>query len=168
MIRPNEVTLLVLNEIDKCLSKHDYETIELSEVSNYIFIKAKKTYDGHLFEVDIKYDDVTRIVHISVYCLTSVPKDKRMLCLKLINFIAPFEKEAKYLLCPNSHIVSCLTFHNILNRRCSIGQLIESQASCSIENLSLTYDTIKNDDVKICGIHPVRFYNDFWKGTDYL
>jgi hypothetical protein len=168
MIRPNEITYLVLDDIDKWLSKYEYEEIELSENKNYIFVKAKKSYDGHLFDVDIEYNDVSRIVYISVYCLTPVSKDKRMLCLKLINFIAPFEKEAKYLLCPNNHIISCLTYHSILNRRCSIGQLIESQASCSIENLSLTYDTIKNDDVKICGIHPVRFYNDFWKGTDYL
>ena len=159
VIRPYEVTLLVLYEIDKCLSRHDYETIELSEVSNYIFIKARKTYDSHLFKVDIKYDDVTSIVHTSVYCMAPMPKDKWIFCLKLINYINLYDGDEKYILCPETHIISCSTSHSILDCRCSIGNLIEGQASCSIENLSDIYDAIKNTNVKIFGIHPIKFYN---------
>jgi hypothetical protein len=159
MIRPNEITLLVLDDIDKWLSKHDYEEIELSEIKDYIFIKAKKSYDGRLFDVDIEYNDATRIVYTAVYCLTPVPKDKRIFCLKLLNYIGFFEKEAKYILCPDDHIISCSTSESILDFRCSIGQLLESQASCSIEILSATYDTIKNDDVKIMNIAPIIFHN---------
>ena len=35
MIRPNEITFLVLDDIEKWLSKYDYEEIELSENKNY-------------------------------------------------------------------------------------------------------------------------------------
>ena len=166
MIRPNEITLLVLDDIGRWLSRYDYEEIEVSENKNCIFIKTQKSYDGHLFDVDIEYNDITKIVKVSIHCLTPVPKDKRIICLKLLNYIGFFEKEAKYLLCPFKHIISCSTLHSILDSCCSIVQLIEGQASCSIENLTETYDTIKNDDVKICGIHPIRFDNDFWKGAD--
>jgi hypothetical protein len=168
MIRPNEITLLVLDDIDKWLSKYDYEEIELLENNGDIFIKAKKSYDGHLFDVYIEYNDATRIVYTTVYCLTPVPKDKRRLCLKLINFIGYSEKEIKYHLCPVNHMIFCCTSHSILDCRCSIGQLVESQASCSIENLSVTHNTIKNDNLKISNIHPIRFNNDFWKGIDYV
>jgi len=41
-IRPYEITLLVLYEIDKCLNKYDYEEIEISENKINILIKAKK------------------------------------------------------------------------------------------------------------------------------
>lgn len=159
MIRPYEVTLLIVKEIYKYLNKVDYDTIEFSVVSNYIFIKAKKTYESHLFEVDTKYDDVTKIVHISIYCMTPVPKDKRIFCLKLLNYVGFFEEEAKYILCPENHLIACSTTHSILNSRCSVGQLIEGEASCSIENLLDIYDTIKSNDVKIFGIHPIEFYN---------
>jgi hypothetical protein len=150
------------------LSKNDYEEIELSENNQHIFGRAKRFYFDHLFEIDFEYNDVSRIIKVSVNCLTPVPKDKRIFCLKLINLIAPFEKEAKYLLCPNSHIISCMTYHSILTCHCSMGALIESQASCSIENLLDIYDTIESDDPKILDIHPIRFYNDFWKGMDYF
>ena len=159
MIRPNEITYLVFDDIYKWLSKYDYEEIELSENKNYIFVKAKKSYDGHLFDVDIEYNDATRLVHISVHCLTPVPKDKRIFCLKLLNYIGFFEKEAKYILCPDCYIISCSNSKSILSCHCSIGQLLESQASCSIENLSVTYDTIKNDDVRIMNIAPIIFHN---------
>jgi len=163
MIRPIEITLLVFDDIDKWLRKYDYEEIELSENKNYIFVKAKKSYDGHLFDVEIEYNDTTRIVHISVHCLTPVPKAKWVFCLKLLNYIGFFEEEAKFILCPDNHIIICSTSHSLANCHISMGQCIENQTSCSIENLSITYDTIKNDDVKICGIHPIRFHNDFWK-----
>lgn len=159
MIRPNEITYLVFDDIYKWLSKYDYEEIEILENNLFFLIKAKKSYDGYLFEVDIEYNDATKIVHIIVHCLTPVPKDMRIFCLKLLNYIGFYEEEAKYILCPDNQTLSCSTSHSTLDCRCSIGQLIEGQASCSIENLSVTYDTIKNDDVKICNIHPIRFHN---------
>jgi hypothetical protein len=168
MIRPDEITYLVFDDIYNKLSKYKYEEIELSENNQYIFGRAKKSYGDHLFKMDFEYDDVSRIINITVYCLTRVPKDKRIFCLKLINLFAPFEKEAKYFLCPKNHIISCMTYHSFLARCSSMGALIEGHASCSIENLSETYDTIKNDDPKISDIHPIRFYNDFWKGIDFF
>lgn len=95
MIRPNEITCLVFDDIYKWLNKYDYEEIELSENKIYIFIKAKKSCDGNLFVVDIEYNDATRIVHSVVHCLTSVPKDRRIFCLKLLNYIGFYEEEAK-------------------------------------------------------------------------
>lgn len=160
MIRPNEITFLIIDNIEKWLNKYDYEEIELMEEKNYIFVRAEKSYDDHLFNVNIEYNDVTGIVYIFVCCLTPVPKEKRVFCLKLINFIVQFEKEAKYILCPFNHLISCSTLHSILDSHCSIGQMIESQASCSIENLSETYYAIKNDDVKSI-IHPIKFHNGF-------
>ena len=168
MIRPNEITYLVFDDIDKWLSKYDYEEIEISEDKINILIKAKKSYDGYLFDVDVEYNDATRIAYISVCCLTPVPKDKWIFGLKLINFISHFEREAKYILCPFNHTISCSTSHSILDCRCSIGQLIEDQASCSIENLSNISDTIKSENLKISNIHPIRFHNNFWKGINYF
>ena len=159
MIRPNEITYLMLDDIDKWLRKYDYEGIELSENRIHILIKAKKSYYGYLFDLDIEYNDATRIVHSIVHCLTPVPKDKRIFCLKFLNYIGYFDKEAKYLLCPDNKTISCSTSYSILDSRCSIGQLLESEAFCSIDILSIAYDTIIKDDVKIFNIHPVRFHN---------
>ena len=64
MIRPNEITFLVLDVIEKWLSKYDNEEIELSENKNYIFAKSKKPYDGHLFDVDTEYNDTTMIAEL--------------------------------------------------------------------------------------------------------
>jgi len=74
-----------------------------------------------------------------------------------------YEKEAKYLLCPENQIISCSTSHSILNCRCSIGEQMESQTSCSIENLADVYDFSENEDISGYGINSIRFYNDFWK-----
>ncbi len=161
MIRTKEITQLALDDIEKWLSKYSYEEIEFLEDKNYIFVKANKSYDGHFFNVDIEYNDVTKIIHISVHCLTYVPKDKWIFCLKLLNYVGFFEQRAKYTLCPYNHRIKCSTSHSLYKSQVSIGQLIEIQASCSIENLSFTYHTIENDDLRISGIHPIRFYNDF-------
>ena len=158
MIRPKEITILMLDDIYKWLSNYDYEEIELSENKIDIFINAKKSYDGYLFDVDIKYNDATRIVHSLVHCLTPVPKDRRIFCLKLLNYIGFYEEEAKYILCPDNYRISCSTTGSILKYPCSIGQLIEGDASCSIENLSVIHGAIKSDDVKSI-LHPIRFHN---------
>jgi hypothetical protein len=159
MIRPNEITCVVLDDIYYWLNNYDYEEIELSEDKKYILIKAKKSYCDYLFNANIEYNDTTRIVQSTVQCLTSVPKDKRVFCLKLLNYIGYFEKEAKYLLCPDNKTISCAESYSILDSRCSIGQLIESHAFCSIDILTVAYDTIENNDVRICGFHPIRFHN---------
>jgi len=163
MIRPNEITYFVFDDIDKWLSKDGYQEIEIAENKNFIFVKANKSYDGHLFGVDVKYDDATKVAHISVQCLTQVTKDKRIFCLKFLNYIAYFEEAGKYILCPYDHTIICSTSHSLYKCQVSIGQLIENQTSCSIENLSMTYQSLDNDDVKISGIHPIRFLNDFLK-----
>jgi len=158
MIRPDEITFLVVEDIYNWLSKNDYEEIELSKNNQHIFGRAKRSYFDHLFEIDFEYNDVSRIINISVYCLTPVPKDKRIFCLKLLNYIGFYEEEAKYTLCPDNYRISCFTAGSILKYHCSIGQLIEGDASCSIENLLVIHDAIKNDDVKSI-IHPIRFHN---------
>ena len=163
MTRPNEITLLVLDDIYRCLKKYDYKEIKLSENKNLILVKAKKNYDGHFFDVDIEYNDVTRNVHISVYLLTPVSKDSQNFILKLLNYISFYEEEAKYHLCPENKIISCSTSHSILNCRSSIGELIECQTSCSIENLSDCYYSSINEDIRGLGLNSIRFYNDFWK-----
>jgi hypothetical protein len=168
MIRPDEITCILIDDIHKSLSKFNYEEIEFSEYGIYIFIKAKLSYWDYLFEVEVKYSDVSRLVHAYVYCLTPVPREKRTFCLKLINFIASTDKEAKYTLCPYNHVLSGFSLNSILTCRCSIGQQIEAEASCLIEILSGCYEAIKHSNVKMCGINPIRFYNDFWKGTDYF
>ena len=163
MSRSNELTLLIMNEIYKCLKMYDYKGIKLSENKNYILVKTKKNYDGHLFDVDIKYNDVTSNVHISVYLLTPVSNDNKKFILKLLNYLNFYEEEAKYLLCPENQIISCSTSHSILNCGCSLGELIAGQTFCSIENLSDAYDSIKNEDIRVLGINSIRFDNDFWK-----
>ena len=40
---------------------------------------------------------------------------------------------------------------------------MESQTSCSIENLADVYDFSENEDISGYGINSIRFYNDFWK-----
>ena len=84
MIRPDEITFLVVENIYNWLGKYEYEEIELAENNQNIFGRAKKSYSEHLFEMDFEYNDGSRIINISVYCLTPVPKDKRIFCLKLI------------------------------------------------------------------------------------
>ena len=116
MTRPNEITLLILDDIYKCLKKLDYKEIKLSENKNYILIKAKKNYDGHLFDVDIEYNDVTNNVHISVYLMAPVSKGNQKFILKLLNHINFYEEEAKYLLCPENQIISCSTSIKVLTK----------------------------------------------------
>lgn len=44
MIRPNEITYFVFDDIYKCLSKNGYEEIEIAEDKIYFLIKAKKSF----------------------------------------------------------------------------------------------------------------------------
>ena len=52
MLRLNGITFLIFDDVYKLLSKYEYKELELSENNDYIFVKAKKSYDGHLFDVD--------------------------------------------------------------------------------------------------------------------
>jgi len=166
VIRPFEIDLLMLYDMRKWLTKFEFEETQILESKKCISIKIKKSYYDHFFDVAIQYNDVSRMIYISVICSSPIPKDKTGYCLKLLNFISVHEKEAKYALCPYNHLISCSTSHSILDCQCSIGQLVEGQAYCSIENLSDCYNAIIHNNVKICGISPIRFFNDFWTGTD--
>ena len=159
MIRPNEITYFVFDDIDKWLSKDGYEEVEMAEDEIYILIKAKKSFYGYLFDVNIKYDDTSRIVHTIVQSSTPVPKEKRMFCLKLLNYISLYDEEEKYILCPFNYRISCSTVFSILDSCCSIGESIEFSASMSIMNLVNIHLTIKYDDVRICDLNPIRFHN---------
>jgi hypothetical protein len=159
MIRPNEITYFVFDDIEKWLSKNGYEEIEMAEDKIYFLIKAQKSFYDYLFDVNIKYNDTTRIVHIIVQSSTPVPKEKRMFCLKLLNYISLYDEEEKYILGPFNHRISCSTVVSILDSLCSIGELIEFSASMSILNVANIYETIKYDDVRICELNPIRFHN---------
>lgn len=159
MIRPNEITYFVIDDFDKCLSKDGFEEIEIAEDIGGILIKAKKSFWGYLFDVNIEYDDTTKIVHNIVQSSTPVPKEKQMFCLKLLNYISLYDKEEKYILDPFNHRISCSTAFSILNSRCSIGESLEFSASMSIMNLVNIHETIKYDDVRICDLNPIRFHN---------
>lgn len=166
MIRPFEIDLLMLDDMRKWLTKFEFEETQIFENKKYISIRTKKSFYGHLFDVAIQYNYVSRMVHISVICSSPVPKDKIGYCLKLLNFISAHEDEARYVLCPYNHFISCATSHSILDCQCSIGQFVEGQTSCSIENLSDCYNAIIHNNVKICGINPIRFLNNFWAETN--
>jgi len=53
MIRPNEITYFVIDDIDKWLSKDGYEEVEIAEDIGGILIKARKSFYGYLFDVNI-------------------------------------------------------------------------------------------------------------------
>jgi hypothetical protein len=159
MIRPNEITYFVFDDIDKWLSKNGYEEIEMAEDKIYFLIKSRKSFYGYLFDVNIEYNDTTRIVQIIVQSSRPVPKEKQMFCLRLLNYINLYDEEEKYILRPFNHRISCSTVFSILDSLCSIGELIEFRASMSILNLVNIYETIKYDDVRICDLNPIRFHN---------
>ena len=79
-----ETATLIRDEIDKWSSKDGYEEIEIAEDKTDIRIKTKKSFWGYLFDVNVKYDETTKIVHTIVQSSTPVPKEKRMFCLKLL------------------------------------------------------------------------------------
>jgi len=159
MIRPNEVTYFVFDDIDKCLSKNGYEEIEIAEDKIYFLIKAKRSFYGYFFDVNIKYNDTTRIVHIIIQSSTPVPKEKRIFCLKLLNYISLYDEEEKYILDPFDYRISCSTVFSIIDSRCSIGESMEFSASMSILNLVNIHDAMKYADVTICDLNPIRFHN---------
>jgi hypothetical protein len=159
MIRPNEITYFVFDDIDKWLSKNGYEEIEMAEDKIYFLIKAQRSFYGYHFDVNIKYNDATRIVHIIVQSSTPVPKEKQMFCLKLLNHIGFYDEEEKYILDPFDHRISCSTEFSIIDSRCSIGESIEFNASMSILNLVNIHKAMKYEDVRICDLNPIRFHN---------
>ena len=159
MIRPNEITYFVFDDIDKWLSKNGYVEIEIAEDKIYFLIKAQRSFYGYLFDVNIEYTDTTRIVQINVQSSTPVAKEKQMFCLKLLNYINLCDEEEKYILGPFNHRISCSTVVSILDSLCSIGELIEFRASMSILNIVNIYETIKYDDVRIRDLYPIRFHN---------
>ena len=159
MIRPNEITYFVFDDIDKWLSKNGYEEIEIAEDKIYFLIKAKKSFYGYFFDVNIKYNDTTRIVQIIVQTSTPVPKEKQIFCLKLLNYINLYDEEEKYILRPFNHSISCSTVFSILDSGCSIGESLEFSASMSILNLVNIHEAMKYEDVRICDINPIRFHN---------
>ncbi|MEJ2102775.1 MAG: hypothetical protein P8X68_22805 [Desulfobacterales bacterium] len=159
MIRSNEITYLVFDDIDKSLSKKGYDDIKIAEDKIYFLIEAKKSFYGYFFVVNIEYNDITKIVQIIVQTSTPVPKEKQIFCLKLLNYINLYDEEEKYILRPFNHSISCSTVFSILDSGCSIGESLEFSASMAILNLVNIYETIKYDDVRICDLNPIRFHN---------
>jgi hypothetical protein len=154
-----ETATLIRDEIDKWLSKEGYEEIKIAEGKTYTRSKAKKSFWGYLFDVEFVYDDITRIFHTIVQSSTPVPKEKRMFCLKLLNYISYYDDEEKYILGPFNHRISCATKFCILESLESIGDEIEFSASNSILNITNIHLAIKYDDVSICDLNPIRFPN---------
>ena len=74
-------------------------------------------------------------------------KEKNIFCLKLLNDITAFEKEAKYYLSPNRHILVCSTFHSISKPDRSLSNLLKLHSECSMENLINVLWAVVNGDV---------------------
>jgi len=158
-----ENATLIRDEIVKWLSKAGYKEIKIAEEKIYIRSKAKKSFEGYLFDVEFVYDDITRIFHSIVQSSTPVPKEKRMFSLKLLNYISYYDDDEKYILGPFNHRISCATKSSIFKSHGSdfgsIGYSIEFIADNSVMNIANIHLAIKYDDVNICDLNPIRFPN---------
>ena len=131
--------------VKKWLSDDGYHQIEINSDKIFQYITARKIYNDCDFEVDISNDLNGKTLYLSVFLLWPLPKEKNILCLKLLNYITAFEENAKYYLSPNRHIVVCKTFHSISKPDRSLSNLLKNHSECSMENLIDVLWAVQND-----------------------
>lgn len=158
MIRPKEITNVVFLQIIEEIIRNGYEGINFIVEESLVHISAEKIYQDHNFNLKIFYDDVSKVAELSVSCLTPVPVEKLIFCLKLLNYCTAFEEKTKYVLCPQKHIIECTTIKSIFDSNISPGKCINLDIDCSIENITDIYRAIEIDDV-VNIINPITFYN---------
>ena len=144
--------------VKKWLSDEGYHQIEMKADKFFQYITARKIYNDCDFEVDISNDLHGKTLHLSFFFLWPVPKEKNILCLKLLNYITAFEENAKYYLSPNRHILVCSTFHSISKPDRSLSNLLKIHSECSMENLIDVLWAVVNGDVSKI-VKPQEFNN---------
>ena len=80
--------------VKKWLSDDGYHHITIKVNKFFQYITACKIYNECEFEVDISNDLHGKILYLSVFFIWPVPKEKNILCLKLLNYITAFEENA--------------------------------------------------------------------------
>jgi hypothetical protein len=132
--------------VKKWLSDDGYHHIEINCDKFFQYISARKIYNDCDFEVEVSNDLHGTTLYLTVFSLWPVPNGNKILCLKLLNYINAFEKDAKYYLYPNPHILVCSTFHSISKPDCSLSNLLKLHSECSMENLIDVLWAVVDDD----------------------
>ena len=138
-----------------------YEVDNWYDERNHLVIEAKKSTDEHNFEVVVRYDYLSGIIRDEVLCLSPIPENKLVFCLKLLNYCTDWEDNSYYNLCPYRHAMVCKTHHSVDTIRIPIGEALTHNLDCSIDNLEDVYMAIEKNDLRylIGDIHPIHFHN---------
>ena len=142
------VIIAIDHDIAAELTRCGYKVTKGSKNNRSIHVLATKNCGDLMFQLSSEYDYRNKILKNEITCLKPLPEEKSTFCLKLLNYCAGFEDEAKYLLCPFEHLISCTTVHSLHESRCSLGRSVTLDADCSVENVQDIYVAAASGDVK--------------------
>jgi hypothetical protein len=128
-------------------------------------IQARRVKNSYSFKLYVKITYEDKLIETNVFCLTPIPANKIVFCLKLLNYCAVFEERTKYNLCPREHLIMCRTYFSRNTINIPLGKALVNDLDCSVDALELMHLAIKNNDLgyMLYKMNPVRFHNYYFR-----
>ena len=156
----SSVEIIVNNSI-KELKRNGYKVTRQIVGEEDTVIQARRVKNSYRFKLCVKLTYETKLIETEVFCLTPIPENKLVFCLKLLNYCAVFEERTKYNLCPREHLIMCRTYLSQSTIQIPLGKALVNDLDCSVDALELMHLTFKNNDLRymLYKMNPVRFHN---------